>query len=444
MPRNVLIITLDTTRSDHIGAYGYPLDITPNIDALAERGVLFENSYAPMPQTLPSHTTLMTGLAPRQHGALANTFTVDDRLETLADMLGGRGFETAAFVSSLALSHGTGILQGFESYDQPRARFHVGLPAAAEREATEMADIAVEWAEKRSSDRPFFAWVHFFDPHFDHVAPRRYMREVYPLEVRDKVIKPLIGDAPVAMPRLIKDWRGYAAELRYTDAQVGRMLAELEEAGALDNTVIVLSGDHGEGLAEHGIAAHGMAVWEELHKVPLLVVSPTGEHAGTRVSERVGLADVLPTILGMALGQETDPSAGGNDVERGLDLWGLMESGRSVPERPMFLERPHFSEDGFMERTGGRVGQNGIMVAVLMEQYKLVRWPDGGEELYDLERDPDESIDIVDQHPDVHRKLTAMLDGWLARNPAELLGEQEELSQERIDALRALGYLGDG
>ena len=137
--------------ADHLGAYGYPLDITPEIDRLAERGVLFENAYAPMPQTLPSHTTLMTGLQPRQHGALENTYTVDESVDTMAEQLGREGYATAAFVSALALSKGAGIHQGFEIYDQPRARFDIGLPAPAEREASEMTDIALAWAENSAT-----------------------------------------------------------------------------------------------------------------------------------------------------------------------------------------------------------------------------------------------------------------------------------------------------
>lgn len=429
---------MDTTRSDHLGVYGYPLDITPRIDELAARGVVYQNTYAPMPQTLPSHTSLMTGLQPRQHGTLENTYSVDERLDTMAELLGRHGYTTAAFVSALVLSAETGIQQGFDEFGQPRTRVNVGLPAPAEREATEMTDVALEWAEQQSADKPFLLWVHYFDPHADHVAPRRYVRQVLPLEVRDKVIKPLIGDADVNMPRLMRDWRGYAAEVRYTDAEIGRLLDGLADLGLLDDTVIVLAGDHGEGLYEHGNVAHGTAVWEELHRVPLIVVDPDGRHAGTRVEGRAELADVLPTVLSMALGVSGDTSPG----ERGLDLWALLEAGRSVPLRPVFLERPHYSTERLEDRTGGKTTENGFLTAVIMGDHKLVRQADGSEQLYDLVKDPDESRDLADKAPQLRARLAVLLDGWLERHDVGEPGQPVEISEERIQALKSLGYLG--
>ncbi len=437
--RNVLVITLDTTRADHLGTYGYPLDITPELDALAARGVVFENAYAPMPQTLPSHATIMTGLHPRQHGALENSYSVDPRLETLAEVFGAEGYETAAFVSALVISDFTGMEQGFDTFDQPRCKFFVGLPAPAEREATEMTDLAVAWAEEHDPAEPFFLWVHYFDPHTEHVAPRRYVRQVLPLRVRDEVIKPIVGEQDVFMPRLMKDWRGYAAEIRYTDAEVGRLVDELDELGLLEDTVVAVVGDHGEGLSQHGILAHGMAVWEVLHRVPFFVVDPDGRHAGTRVAGRVQLADVAPTLVSMALGR----AGGTRPDDKGLDLWSLLEGGRSVPDRPVVLERPHYSPERFSDRTGGGKGaEQGEMTAVLMGDHKLIRMPDGSEQLYDLARDPHEERDLADRAPEVRRRLAAYLDDWLERFAVQPASEGGGLSEERRQALEALGYLG--
>ncbi|MDG2149751.1 MAG: sulfatase [Planctomycetota bacterium] len=440
--RNVLIVTLDTTRADHLGAYGYPLDITPEIDRLAERGVLFENAYAPMPQTLPSHTTLMTGLQPRQHGALENTYTVDESVDTMAEQLGREGYATAAFVSALALSKGAGIHQGFEIYDQPRARFDIGLPAPAEREASEMTDIALAWAETQPPEQPFFLWVHYFDPHADHVAPRRYLREMQPMLVRDQVIEPLVRNKKdVAVDRLTQYWRSYASEVRYMDDEIGRLLDGLSDLGLLDETVIVLAGDHGEGLYEHGNIGHGMNVWEELHRVPLILVDPDGKHAGTRIRGRVELADVLPTVMSMSLGRPLEGVPGA----AGLDLWSWVEKTRSLPQRPVFLERPHFSRERIADRNGeGSRIDYGELVAVLMGDYKLVRWPDGRERLFDLSKDPDESKDLVEEQPEMRARLAQLMDGWLAQHAVDLPGAEGELSDERTQALKALGYLGDG
>jgi arylsulfatase A-like enzyme len=437
---NLLIVTLDTLRADHLGAYGYPLDTTPVLDGLAERGVLFENVYAPMPQTLPSHATIMTGLDPRQHGALENSYTLDPRLETLAEMLRARGYATAAYVGALALDRATGIDQGFDVYDQPAPGYMQGLPGPAEREADEVTELALAWADDHDSESPFLLWVHYYDPHFEHVAPRRYQRQVPPPQVRDEVVRPRGKVFGKVEPKLVDHvWHGYASEVRYTDACLGKLLDGLEERGLLDDTVIAVVGDHGEGLFQHRIRGHGRHVWEELLRVPLLLLHPDGESAGTRVKGRVVLRDVLPTLLHLVLGVEGELVS----EDRGLDMWALLEQGRSLPDRPVFLERPHYSLET-LEKQLQKVPEPGFLTAVILGSDKLVRLPDGTQMLYDLAQDPGEQFNIAERQPDRVTRLAALLDHWLETNEVGPPGSQQELSDERIEALKALGYLGDG
>lgn len=437
---NLLIVTLDTIRADHIGAYGYPIDSTPVLDDLAKQGVLFENVYAPMPQTLPSHTTIMTGLDPRQHGALENTYSVDPKLQTLAEMLSSRGYVTAAYVGALALDESTGIDQGFDIYDQPLPGYREGLPAPAEREADEVTERALSWADSYNAEKPFLLWVHFYDPHLDHVAPRRYQRQVPPPHVRDQVVRPLGKLFGEAEPQLIEHvWHGYASEVRYTDACLGKLLDGLRQRGLLEDTVVAVVGDHGEGLYQHGIQGHGLQVWEELMRVPLLLVQPDGEYAGTRIEGRVVLRDVLPTLLHLVLGVEGELEA----EVRGLDMWALLEQGRSVPQRPVFLERPHYSLET-LEKRLNRTLVPGFLTAVILGDDKLVRYPNGTQKLYNLAQDPKEQFDIAERRSDRVERLAALLDHWLQTNEVGPPGSRQELSDERYENLKALGYLGDG
>lgn len=438
--RNLLLVTIDTMRADHVGAYGYPIDTTPVLDDMARRGVLFEDVYAPMPQTLPAHATIMTGLDPRQHFALENSFSVNQRLDTLAEMLGAQGYATAAYIGALVLAKGTGMGQGFDVYDQPISGIEQQLPGPAEREADETTERALVWADEADPERPFFLWIHYYDPHFVHVAPRRYRREVPPLRVRDEVVAPLFEALGYGDPEmLMRVWHGYAAEVRFSDVQLGRLVDGLEQRGLMQDTVIAVVGDHGEGLYQHRDQGHGLHLWEEQVRVPFVLVHPDGEQAGTRVAGPVMLRDVLPTLLRMTLGKKGD----GNGDARGLDLWSLVAEGRSLPERPVFLEQPHHAQEVLKSRLLDEYAP-GYQTAVLLGRQKLLRFPDGSQKLFDLEQDALELQDQAASQPESTERLGALLDHWLETNDISRHAAIPKLSDERTKALKALGYLGDG
>lgn len=442
-PKSLLLVTIDTMRADHVGAYGYPIDMTPVLDELAERGVLFERAYAPMPQTLPSHATIMTGLMPRDHGALENSFVLNSRVETLAEVLGAKGYGTAAYIGALALAKDTGIAQGFDVFDQPINGVKQGLPGPAEREADETTERALAWADEADPEQPFFLWLHYFDPHMTHVAPRRFGREVSPLRVRDEVITPIFDGLDYGNPEKLKwRWHGYASEVHFTDVQLGRLLEGLQQRQLLDDTVVAVMGDHGEGLFQHRELGHGLYLWEEQLRVPFMVAHPDGEQAGTRVAEPVALHDVMKTLLSMTVGEQ-DAAAHGVGTDPGLDLWSLVKAGRAVPQRPIFLEQPHHSEAVLKPRMGGRYTP-GILSAVMMSDHKLIRSGDGSLSLYDLQSDARETTDLVETQPEEARRLSLLLDRWLLDHDVGRDSGKPVLSAEREAALRALGYLGDG
>lgn len=440
---SIVVVTLDTTRADMLGAYGSPLGVTPYLDELAKRAVLFENVYAPMPQTLPSHATVFTGLMPRVHGALENTYVLRPEVSTLAESATEHGYVTGGFIGALAIEAATGMSQGFQTWGQPEGVWgndRKGHPP--QRPADAVTDAALAWAGGLDHERPFLLWAHYYDPHGDEgggfSAPARHLRAVDRGAVR-KLVESLHDsfEKPDDPDMLTEYWAGYAAELRFTDEQVGRLLDGLAQAGLMDDTLVVVLGDHGEGLWEHGEKAHGTHLWEEMMRVPLLVVAPDGSGAGRRVAQRVTLQDVEPTVRRMAFGE----AQATRDEMLGVDLWAAVLGERELPVRPIVVERPHYDRERIEWRGRGKL-QYGFLTAILLDQWKLVRQPDGSSELYDLDADPDELVDVSAAHPEVTTSLTQRLSAWIATNRTGQPGEDVEISDERRETLRQLGYIG--
>jgi tetratricopeptide (TPR) repeat protein len=297
-----LLVTLDTTRADHLGAWGWPHARTPALDALARRGVRFARCDAPAPLTLPSHATMLTGELPGGHGVRDNgRFRLPEKATTLAELLAARGYDTAAEVSASVLARPFGLAQGFRRWGEPAGGAHL-TREAAERDAVATTDAALD--DLRALASPFFLWVHYYDPHWPYRAP----------------------DAGATGPT-----PGYDAELAHLDAELGRLLARLPP-----DTVVLVAGDHGEMLGEHGEARHGLLPFAAARRVPLLLAGP-GVPAGVVRDELVGLADVAPTLLALA----GVPAP--RDVD-GRSLLPLVRGGR-LPPRPTYWESffPYFA-----------------------------------------------------------------------------------------------------
>jgi arylsulfatase A-like enzyme len=441
--RSIVIITLDTVRADHLGSYGYPLPTSPRMDELARRGVLFEAAYAPMPQTLPSHATLFTGHGPRVHGAVENAYVMAEGTRSLAQMLEQRGYETAAFIAARILDDTTGIERGFATFDLPtgvaRDKQH-----PVERRADAVTDSALAWALTRhTKGKPFLLWAHYYDAHgpWEPVAwriPRDGVREQVERRKEFSALPHESTEDAVGLKDVITMWHGYDNEVAEVDAQVGRLLAGLEQRGMLKDALIVIVGDHGEGLMEHDEKGHGVSVFEELMHVPLIVAAPPGVLPARRVAEPVRMEDLLPTLLDLAdLGERPAGLPG-------LNLAPELRAGGALPVRPVFVERPHYTADGERYRRALSHGWGfGLMAGVIDGTEKLVRYPDDSQQLYDLAADPDELVDHAAQRPEVVERLGRLLDGWLARYPVTDLGSVQDISPERAEILQALGYLGD-
>jgi arylsulfatase A-like enzyme len=322
-PPNVLLIGVDTLRPDHLGSYGYGRSTSPHIDGLADEGILFERAVSQCPWTLPSFASIMTSLYPSQHGAGLNMGDLGTGFPTMAEILADQGYATGAVVSSRVLSPEFGLNRGFAYYDVNRAD--------EERRAPEVTSIALSWLDGVDG-QPFFLFVHYFDPHLPYAPPAPYdgifETATGSLFGSEFDLRPLLEDAATLRELLEAftgpDWERivslYDGEIAYTDEAIGGLLQGLDERGLMENTLVILLGDHGEEFYEHGGLGHGHTLFDEVIRVPLVISPPGGLPGGMRIKSQVRMVDVLPTILDL-LGFEFVYAP------EGVSLLGLMESG---------------------------------------------------------------------------------------------------------------------
>ena len=396
---SVLLVSIDTLRADHVGSYGYQAAATPVIDALAARGLRFEQAETVTPLTLPAHTSLLSGTFPSFHGVRDNgSFYVGDEVTTLAEVMKAHGYRTGGFVGAYVLDHRWGIAQGFDHYyddfDLSRFEMAAGIDAA-QRPGSEVVDHALAWLAG-AGDQPFFAWVHLYDPHSPYVPPEPY-RSRFPATLEG----------------------AYDGEIAATDAQVGRLIDFLTSSRRLANTVIVVVGDHGESLGEHGEQQHGFFVYDASVRIPLIVAGP---RVPTRaVPDQVRIVDVMPTILELA-GVEAPPAVQGVSLmplgrgER-QDLLGFSET---------WYPRYHY---GWSELTAVRDGR-----------YKFIAAP--RRELYDTKADPGELHDVAASNPRVADALERALADMTAKLAVAATPQKPRPVEPEVEErLRSLGYV---
>ena len=391
---NLLLITIDTLRADHVGAYGAGSGRTPALDALAARGVRFEEAQTAVPLTGPSHATILTGTYPPTHGVRGNVvFTLDDKHPTLATLLKRRGYRTAAFVGAYPVAAAFGFGQGFDTFDE---EFHETSPVdqGAERRANEVADAAGRWLASAPADAPFFAWLHFYDPHAPYSPPSPYREQ-------------FAG-------------RPYEGEVAFTDAQIGRVLDTLRAAGRDANTVVMALADHGEGLGDHGEATHAVLTYQSTMRVPFIVAGP-GVPASRTIKTRVATIDVLPTALGL-LGYAADQSLLGRDL------------------RPLINGREIAADPFYQESLFGRLNCHwATLRGWVKDDWKLITG--AAPELYNLADDPGELKNLAAAQPDRVKRMTDELQRGMQRlAPGGDRAQPHAASAEQEERLRSLGY----
>ncbi len=429
---HVVIVTIDTLRSDALGCYGNTEGHTPNLDALADAGVVFERSYAPMATTFPSHSTLFTGLYPRTHGVRWNAHTLKDRWTTLAERLQAVGYSTGAFVSYQSMVNRGGLSQGFETVSDPTPQEWTGP-----REGQQTLAMATEWLGQQA-ESPFLLWVHLFEPHTPYPPLPALPRSDTPSRL-DQLMGPLAdgtdAEELMALPKGFFDdpvqrdaLRAlYHSQVRVADDLVGQLMLKLDTLGLRKDTFVVVLGDHGQLLGEKGRVGHGPLLDEGVLQTPLIMDEPGPRHGPSRVTELAGVIDVMPTILD-ALGVRTPP-----DVQ-----------GRSL--LPALRGQTHEGETYFAEvRTLGpdsAHAAHGDSVAVLSDEFKLTLTPKGIA-LYKLDEDPQELSPLSpDALPEIYETLLVLARQHQRRKAGEPVAHASEaLDEEVMEELRALGYL---
>ena len=395
---NVLLITLDTTRWDRIGAYGDGSAVTPNLDRLAGEGVLFEQTIASAPLTLPAHSTIFTGLLPPRHGVRDNGgYVLDPKHRTLAGELKAAGRTTGAFVGAFVLDAKFGLDSGFDTYydkfDLSRQR-SVSLGSIS-RKAGEVVENAMPWLEEHAS-RSFFAWLHFYDAHSPYEPPEPFLSRF-----RD---------------------RPYAGEIAYVDSQVGRVLQWLETRQIANRTIVVVIGDHGESLNEHGEGTHGLFIYESTTRVPFIIRTPYALSTTRRIRSVVRSEDVMPTVLELVgkrppegiQGHSLAPLVTGTAADLNLDAYS--ES---------LYARNHYGWSDLRALRSGRF------------KYIATTRP----ELYDLEHDPMEERNLFDERRPLADRMAQELDRLAAESEGEASGPSA-VDPETRERLAALGYIG--
>lgn len=437
---SVLVILVDTLRADFLGTYGFDGPVSPAIDRLAKESVQFERAFAQAPWTKPSIASLFTSLAPDTHRVLshdgkyaddghASTEALPQEAATLAESFQQAGYATAAFVANPWLLREHGFAQGFDLYDQRQGR---PLPPRA----SVMLDAARRWITARPDDQPFFAYVHLMDVHgpydapdqdYDAVrespglGPSRELDDATLAQLRPYLRRARWIDGPGV--RDVRTWRArYAAGVHAVDRQLGAFLAELARAGVLDHTIVVLTADHGEELADNGGWDHGFRLYEHQIRVPLIVRPPGGVAGGRRVQEIVSLIDVMPSLLGRA--GIAPPS---------------MVQGRDLAPQLAGTDAGPAAGASF----AGGVKWNPRMHSLRAPGWKLIDDPrTPSSELFDLAADPTEQKNVAASRPEERARLQGVLDAHaraLAAKPA-LVQEKAAVSDEMKKRLEALGY----
>ena len=394
--RQIILISIDTCRADHLSCYGYQAKTTPNIDVVAAAGFVFEHAISPIPQTLPAHCSMLTGTIPPYHGVHDNSgYPFDHSNVTLAEILKDAGFTTGAVISASVLDSKFGIDQGFDTYHD---RFETSLEGevVAERKGGETTRLGLEWLEKHKNER-FFLFLHYFDPHAAYRPPEPFASSFAA--------------------------NAYAGEIAYTDHCVGQILDKLKELGLYDSALLIITSDHGEMLGEHGEPQHKYFIYQGVIKVPLIFKLP-GQHKPERIKSIVGLIDILPTVCG-CLNIETPEEVQGIDLSASL-------RGESVSGQDRHL---------FCESLWATMYNGNSLLGIVNDRFKYIQTT--RPELYDLNDDPAESKNLVETQP----QRAEVMQERLVQTLEQAAREDHPAGESQIDAqtiarIRSLGYVG--
>jgi arylsulfatase A-like enzyme len=400
--QHVVLISIDTCRADHLGCYGYSRNTTPNIDALAREGNLFNHVISPVPMTLPAHSSMLTGTIPLYHKVRDNIgYKLDESYTTLAEMMKTNGFTTAAFVGAYVLDSKFGLSQGFDTYDDEIEASDDISSAVNERSADQVTLLANRWLSSHRNDK-FFLFLHYYDPHSDY--------NVHPeFDFRSFIGVQTIGDK-------------YDSEIAFTDHYIGIVINKLKELGLYESTLIIVTADHGESMSnQHDEVGHAYFIYHSTVQVPMIIKIP-GVSTSRRFHQTVGLIDILPTICSLT-GIEVA------DHIQGVDLCSYLEN-----RIPASNDRHLYCESLTPTIYGAA-----SLRALVTNQWKYIHTI--RPELYNLADDPDEKKNLLEKHPQQGKALKSDLMDLLGKYEDTAAADKIALDPEVIKRLESLGYV---
>jgi len=430
---SVLFVVVDTLRADRVGCYGAERDTTPAIDALAARGTRFANCVSVAPWTMPSIATMLTGLQPATHGSITPTNLLPEEALSIAETFRAEGYATASVVSNKLIGRDQGFAQGFEYWDETQAKSRKTISTPG------VTDAAIEMLDDFEAEgRPFFLFVHYFDPHYDYLPHPEYGFAPEPVGRLDGTQN--IDALRAWMPNLTAEEREYLlalydGEVRFTDDGIGRLLAHLDELGLDDDTVVVVTSDHGEEFLEHGWLGHTRSLYRPVVDVPLVIADPHASTRGAVVDDFVSTVTLAPTLLELA---GVDASAHAFD---GPSIAATVRGGAPLPAHPVLIDTdfvaPQAGKHFGPAHKSGIVAPDGVK---LIHHELRKRF-----ELFDLAADPDERENLSLERVERRKALVATLRETLAGHEARRLPARvRDVDAEQMETLRNLGYAGEG
>ncbi len=457
---NVLLVVMDTTRADRVSCYGYPRPTTPNLDQVAQEGVLFEDASAAAPWTLPSHASLFTGLYVSQHGTDRSHPRLDDELVTLPEVLREHGYQTVGFSNNPWVSRPTHFDQGFDLFEDRTVGGRASTQLAVVRVMDRLLELRPDSRDAHAAmtnrhiagwfhaisdrPRPFFMFVNYWEPLFVSDPPEPYRHRFVSPEA-DRLAKstnlykmrrlaPPVHFDPAAQQMLSELYDG---EVAYLDMRVGELLGQLRRRGLLDHTLVILTSDHGECQGEHGIFQHQFSLHQALLHVPLIMRYPARLTPGQRVQRPVELVDILPTILDVVgIKDASLPTA-----SRGRSMFAQNEEpqvafaewSEASSLLPQYAKFQTITDAGYFTRS---------MKSFHRDRYKVIWSSDGHHELYDLQDDPQEQRNLAGERPELTTSMLAELTAY-SSGLTRVGGDAStlELDQNMRSKLRALGYI---
>lgn len=413
---NVVLISVDTLRHDHLETYGYTRENSPNLKELSEESIIFKNHIAPMSLTLPSHTSMMTGLYPKSHGILKNGYRLNRSITTLAEILQSEGYVTAGVVASSILGRKVNFDQGFDYYYQPKpyaddavkngsGRYEISSTSTTD--ASKILNTTIKWLNlygERHEETPFFLFIHFYDPHAGYRPPKKYWKWG-----NDKVSR-------------------YDGEILYVDEAIGKILKHMKTQDVYDNTIVIMTSDHGESLGERNYWGHEDMIYENCVHVPMIVKIPG---LGKKVIEyQTTHNDILPSVINLL------------NIDKEIDSDGLDFFGEKIRNRTYIFGQRKFFKDYKTREVEAWYREYGNRYFARTNKYKYHLLTNYKDEFYKLGSDPSEKNNIIGKKPnrDKAKKYKKAIKTWLATEK-KFNTESREIDEETKKVLESLGYI---